>query len=157
MNDRGMTLVEIIVVMILISIVSAIVLTRIMDIPAVSTTATVEIVKAHLRYAQSMAMKQNNYLWGLKCDGNDYWLFRTERRDDYTTVSGDQDTPIYLPGEDNQKLPASGMSAFDAVYFDAYGRPRQYDSGKTVLLTSSLNITVGGETIQISPETGFIE
>jgi prepilin-type N-terminal cleavage/methylation domain-containing protein len=155
-NDRGMTLVEMIAVLLLMAIVSAVVLNRFMDITAVSTTASVETVRAHLRYAQAMAMKQNNYLWGIKCDGAHYWLFRTESKDDYSTVQGDQDTPVYLPGEDDQKLPASGIGAFH-VYYDAYGRPRQYDSGKTELLTAAVSITVGGETIQITPETGFIE
>lgn len=156
MNDRGMTLVEIIAVLLLMAIVSAVVLNRFMDITEVSATASAETVKAHLRYAQAIAMKQNNYLWGIKCDGSDYWLFRTESRDDYSTNQGDQDTPIYLPGEDENKLPAPGMSVF-YVYYDAYGRPRQYDSGKTVLLAADVNITVGSETIRIRPETGFIE
>jgi MSHA pilin protein MshC len=156
MNDRGMTLVEMIAVLLLMGIVSAVVLNRFMDITAVSTTASVETVRAHLRYAQAMAMKQNNYLWGIKCDAAHYWLFRTRSQDGYATVLGDQDTPVYLPGEDDQKLPASGIGAFH-VYYDEYGRPRRYDSGNTVLLTTALEITVGSETIQITPETGFIE
>ena len=126
-----------------------------MDIPAVSTTAAQEAVKAHLRYAQAMSMKQNTYLWGIKCDGAEYWLFRTERQDGYATDPGDQNTALFLPGEDEAKLPASGMSAF-AVYFDGYGRPRTYGTSNTVPITSSLTITLEGESILISPETGFI-
>ena len=158
-NERGMTLVEMIAVLLLMAIVSAVVLNRFMDITAVSTTASVETVRAHLRYAQAMAMKQNRFLWGIKCDGADYWLFRAEDTADYSTDPLDQDrdaTIYYLPGEDEKKLPAAGMGAFH-IYYDAYGRPRQYDSGKTALLTTALTITVGSETIQISPETGFIE
>ncbi len=157
MNDRGLTLLEIIVVMILISIVTAVILTRTMDIPAVSTAASTSSVKAHLRYAQAMAMKQNSYLWGIKCDGSEYWLFRTPKQDGYVTDPGDQNTALYLPGEDAAKLPASGLGAF-TLYFDGYGRPRQYVSadGDTAPITSALTITLGGETIQISPETGFI-
>ena len=156
-NDRGLTLIEMIVVMILISIVTAFILTRAMDIPTVSTAAVQETVKAHLRYAQIMSMKQNSYLWGIKCDGTEYWLFRTEKKDGYATDPGDQDTALYLPGENDPKLPASGMNAF-TVYFDGYGRPRQYiaAAGNTAPITSTLTITLAGETIRIVPETGFI-
>ncbi|MGD8366419.1 MAG: type II secretion system protein [Desulfobacterales bacterium] len=157
MNDRGLTLIEIIVVMVLISIVTAVILTRTMDIPVVSTAASAASVKAHLRYAQTMAMKQNAYLWGIKCDGTDYWLFRTPKQENYATDPGDQNTALFLPGEDVDKVPASGMSAF-TLYFDGYGRPRQYVSadGDTAPITSVLTITLEGGSLQVSPETGFV-
>ena len=157
MNARGMTLIEVIAVMLLISIVSAVILSRTMDIPAVSATAREEAVRAHLRYAQAMAMKQNKYMWGVKCDGSQYWLFRTDTQDGYSTDPTDQDTALYLPGEEETKLSAEGMSAF-TIYYDAYGRPRQYSStdGATVPLSGVLAITLESESIQVNPETGFL-
>lgn len=158
-NDGGMTLVEMIAVLLLMAIVSAVVLNRFMDITAVSATAAAETVKAHLRYAQAMAMKQNNFLWGIKCNGSNYWLFRTEARDDWTTNASDQDTALYLPGEDEKLLPAAAMEAF-VVYYDQYGRPRKYDNGKAELFTAAddpLDISIGSESIRVRRETGFIQ
>jgi prepilin-type N-terminal cleavage/methylation domain-containing protein len=156
-NDRGLTLIEMIVVMILISIVTAFILTRTIDISSVGTAAVEEAVKAHLRYAQIMSMKQNSYLWGIKCDGAEYWLFRTEKKAGYATDPGDQNTALHLPGEDDPRLPAAGMTVF-AIYFDGYGKPRQYVAadGNTAPITAALTITLEGETILIAPETGFI-
>ncbi len=155
MNNRGMTLIEMIAVLLLMVVVSAVVLNRFINISVVDVAAAQETVKAHLRYAQAMSMKQNNYLWGIKCDEGKYWLFRTRKQDGYVTAQTEQDTPLYLPGEEDQKLAAEGMTPF-VVYYDGYGRPRYYDSGKTEPRTSVLVITIGGESIQISPETGFI-
>jgi hypothetical protein len=49
------------------------------------------------------------------------------------------------------------MSAF-TLYYDGYGRPRQYSStdGRTVPLSALLTITLESETIQVNPETGFL-
>jgi len=157
MNARGMTLIELIAVTLLIAIVSVVILTRTMDIPAVSATASEATVRAHLLYAQAMAMKQNKYLWGIKCDGSRYWLFRTEAQDDDSTDPADQDTALYLPGEEETRLSAEGMSAF-TIYYDAYGRPRRYSStdGKTEILSDPLTINLESESIRVNPETGFL-
>ena len=56
----GFTLIEIITVLLVISIVSAVIVNRLMD-TSVELIAQTDVIKTHLRYAQSRAMSSNAY------------------------------------------------------------------------------------------------
>ena len=117
------------------------------------------IINNHIRYAQSMAMKLGA-IWGIKCDGTDYWLFRTNA----------PDTPanqVILPGEDNVQVSLANkkitLTAF-TVFFDGNGRPytAYTDAATNTPVAAPLSITVDSipagnpGTFEIAPETGFI-
>ena len=65
-NDHGFTLIEIVIVMVLISIVAATVFTRSITADELNLVSRAEKIQAHIRYAQSMAMKGND-VWGINC------------------------------------------------------------------------------------------
>lgn len=157
----GFTLIEIIAVLIVLGVLAAIVINRAMSTASTNRVAQESVIKNHIRYAQATAMKQG-MIWGIKCDGTDYWLFRTNA----------PDTPanqIVLPDEDNAKVTLADknitMTAF-TVFFDANGRPyTTYTDAATntpVSTASPLSITVNSVpasspvTFGITPETGFM-
>jgi len=160
-NQQGFTLIEIIGVLIVVGILAAIIITRAMSTTSMGRVAQEYVIKNHIRYAQSLAMKQGT-IWGIKCDGSDYWLFRTVNPDATSNQRA-------LPGEENTKVALADknitMSTF-IVFFDANGRPYTAYTNETtntpVSAANPLSITVDSvpagtpATFEITPETGFM-
>lgn len=158
-NNRGFTLVEIIAVLIIIGIVAAVAISKTMSTAATSRISQESVIKNHIRFAQSNAMKRGE-IWGVKCSGAAYWLFRTNA----------PDTPanqVVLPNEDTAQVSLAGksvtMTAF-TVFFDGFGKPytAYTDATTNTPLAAPLAITVGSlpagssGTFSIAQETGFI-
>ena len=72
LNRGGMTLIEIVAVLLVMSILTAVILERMIDIEAIREPARMDRLKNHIRYAQTMAIKQNNKYWGIRCDSTLY-------------------------------------------------------------------------------------
>jgi MSHA pilin protein MshC len=162
-DHRGFTLIEIVAILIIIGIVAAVIINRAIGTSETSRVAQENVIKNHIRYAQSMAMKRGTIIipvWGIKCDGTAYWLFRTNA----------PDTPanqVVLPDEEGVKVTLANknvsMTAF-TVFFDANGRPytAYTDATTNTPVSASLSITVNSlpagssGTFAIAPETGFI-
>lgn len=158
-DNRGFTLIEIIAVLMIIGILVAVIINSAIGVSDTDRVSQQNVIKNHIRYAQSMAMKRGA-VWGIKCDGPDYWLFRTN----------DPDTPanqMALPGEENAKVTLANkkvtMIAF-TVFFDVNGRPytAYTDAATNTPVAAPLSITVDSVpagnpgTFAIAPETGFI-
>jgi len=121
--------------------------------------AQIEVVKFHLRYAQSRAMN-SELVWGIKFDNDKYWLFK----------EGDITKKVTFPGEDPNEgtdndpedvsLP-SGMSVgTEIVSFKSWGKPytdaaggTSQSSDRTIVFSPSLT----NHAIIITQNTGFIE
>ena len=160
-TPRGFTLIEVIAVLMVIGVIAAIVINRAMSSATASRVSQESVIKNHIRFAQATAMKQG-VMWGIRCDGTDYWLFRTNAPD-----VGANQRP--LPGESSTKISLAGkkitLSVF-TVFFDANGRPYSaYTNAVTntpVSAASPLAITVNSipagaaVTFGITPETGFM-
>jgi prepilin-type N-terminal cleavage/methylation domain-containing protein len=157
-NNHGFTLIEIVVVLVLISIIAAATFTRSITSHQINLVGEADKIRNHIRYAQSMAMKQNA-MWGIGCSSNQYWLFKYEK-------FGDQNKPLELPGvaTDKISLPDLGVS-MDAftLFFDQLGIP--YKTSPTVPVRPDneliINIKttatpVKKQTLSITPETGLI-
>ena len=164
-DHRGFTLVEIIAILIIVGIVAAVAISSVMSTSGTGRISQESVIKNHIRFAQSMAMKRVTMtipVWGIKCDGAAYWLFRTNL----------PDTPanqIVLPDESTVQVSLADknitLTAF-TVFFDGNGRPFTAYTSATVNTPVSaanpLSITVGSlpagssGTFAIAPETGFI-
>lgn len=156
-SRNGFTMIEIIAVLVLIGIVTAVITTRFISVDSSKQTAFVSAVKNQIRYVQTMAMKNSGNVggtqyWGIKCNGLNYWLFKGGDPD---VVSGE-----LLPGEEsvNVSLSAKGvtMSGF-VLFFDRYGIPYSGSVGSIVKITAPLTVTVGSHAFSVTPETGFIQ
>lgn len=141
-KNAGFTLIEVITVLIVISIVSAVIVNRLMD-TSVELIAQTDVIKAHLRYAQSRAMS-SNVIWGIRFNGNTYWMFN----------NGSINNKVFLPGEgsDTLNLP-SGKTATGIVAFDSWGKPYNDAGGSSTHPGGQ----VGNLAIVITKNTGFIE
>lgn len=143
---RGFSLVEVITVLIVIGIVAAFVIVRMMDTSTADLTSQVDVIKNHLRYAQSRAMATASP-WGVTfATGKTYFLFKGSA----------PSTPVVFPGEDNATVDlsakksaltiTSASAAPQTITYDAYGSP-----GNT-----TITVTTNGGNIIVTKNTGFI-
>jgi MSHA pilin protein MshC len=149
-HQRGFTMIEIVVVLIILAIMAPFVITRVTtDTNNLITQA--EILKSHLRYAQLRALN-DTVSWGIYFTGtNSYTLYKSG------TTAND-----LLPGENSQTrtLPTdititSGIGSTTA--FNEWGSP--VDAGGTpVTVTQTITLAQGTTTsnITITKNTGFI-
>lgn len=150
MGNRGFTFIEVLSALIIISIISAIALSRVGN-SNVELIVASEVVKSHLRYAQLRAMNSEG-VWGISCDGTDYWLFMDGNTNNHVILPGEESDPVALM---DKKI---SMASF-IVSFDSWGRPYNNasaagaSSGSTITITSPGVSSVG---ITITEETGCI-
>lgn len=156
-TEHGFTLVEIVVVMVLISIIAAAVFTRSITTDELNLISRAEKVQAHIRYAQSMAIKKNE-VWGIFSNGSQYWLFNGY-------MPADVMTGIPLPGENDNAITLAGSGLhlnFFSLFFDSLGKPYS-DSYPSSPLTAKKEIKIISDedntlirALYITPETGLI-
>lgn len=141
-GQGGFTLFEIIMVLLLLGVISYFAATRLFSDDVPTQVAEMELVKNHLRFAQSRAMNSESS-WGIKFSSSTrYWLFNAT----------DENTVIRLPGVESadgamllgsiQVTPPAG----NKIAFDAFGSP---GAATITLATTAGNITV-------TQNTGFI-
>ena len=156
-NQQGFTLIEITAVLVLMAIISAYVIGRAIGTEQIELSGQTDKIRTQIRYAQAMAMKRSDAIWGITCDTNHYWLFQTNIG-----------TPELLPGEQNAQITLSdlgvNMSAF-TLFFDRIGKPY---SAYTDEITNeplhntdntlTINLTAGTQSRKLSviAETGLV-
>jgi len=157
-TDRGFTLMEVIVVLLVIGIITAFAVGR-GSSEGVKLKVRNEVFKTHLRHAQLRAVSAGDY-WGIATNdtGTQYWLFHHD---------GSTTTQIPLPGEDETTVDLSGEGSqvTPGIYsFDERGIPYFANASDTPpgsVLTSGQNVTVKKGAVsanfQITQHTGFIE
>ena len=152
-NNHGFTWVELIVVMVIMGIISAVVGTNMMrsDTELIAQT---EVVKTHLRYAQARSMNSDS-VWYIQFSGNSYALYKHP----------DVATPIRLPGGDSSTITLPGglsinHGAWEFVSFDGWGKPCTDNAGSALQAADRI-LTVsdgsGSREITITKNTGFIQ
>jgi prepilin-type N-terminal cleavage/methylation domain-containing protein len=156
-NQKGFTLVEITVVLVLMAIIAAYVVGRSMGTEQINLAGQADKIRNHIRYAQAWAMKRSDKVWGITCDTNQYWFFDTNTA-----------TQVRLPGEASDQISLSAlgidnMTGF-TLFFDRIGKPytAYTDETNNTPLANPLpiSITAGGQpprTITIIPETGLAQ
>ena len=165
-ETKGFTLIEVILVMVIIVIISALIITRSRDLSTGLISQT-EIMKTHLRYAQTLAMSAGgSAVFGIKCSAtpNEYWLFQGTDPDSNILKLTD-DASYDIDGNDKLDLAAKNIQAGAfTVFFDGRGIPYSAytDESTNTPLSPDLSISVvpagGGsaQTITITELTGFI-
>ena len=155
-NNRGFTLVEITVVVVLIGIISAVVFARSISMDRMNVVGEADKIRNHIRYAQSMAVKRNE-VWLISCDATQYWL------------SDDSLNAVKLPGVTTAQITLAdlgvNMNAF-TVYFDPLGVPYHLYVDKDNINNDPITpgnplvitITAGSETqtLIVTSQTGLV-
>jgi prepilin-type N-terminal cleavage/methylation domain-containing protein len=138
-GNRGFTTIEIIAVLLLLAILTAVAVGRIVYGNQFNLRSEVETLKSHLRYAQIRAMS-DIYPWRIRIETNSYMLER--QLQDGTWIGSN------LPGEDSETHAFKGgvSAAPQTVNFDEWGSPG----------SSDIEITIDSEAITITSKTGFV-
>ena len=154
-NNRGFTLLEVVVVIVLMAIFAILAVAR-QPQTDMTLRASVEVLKSHLRYAQMRAMSTDSG-WGIEYNSaaSNYWLFRQS-----------DNQRIALPGEaqTNVDLASGGVTIAPANFrliFDPRGRPDTSNSTLSFIARrATLTLSKAGEsdqTVTIIENTGFVQ
>jgi MSHA pilin protein MshC len=147
-KNAGFTLVEIIAVMLLMGILGIVIVSR-GTLSDTEQTGQIEVIKSHLRYAQSRAMSSSSN-----------WYIHFETTPAQYTLYNAEAVLKYFPGETDANMALeSGISPSGTyVLFDYLGRPYPNNTGAsgTQQTTVRTIITSSAGNIEIKPETGFI-
>ena len=141
-SNHGFTLIEIIATLIVLGILASVAAVIFSSMDDEKLATEVEILKSHLRYAQSRAMT-DNVSWGIAFSGNSY-----------TLQTGGSTSTSYLPNDDSSTHNLQrGVTASTTpvVAFDNFGSP----GGGEI----SITLSAGGDSrkITITKNTGFIQ
>ena len=152
-NNHGFTWIELIVVIMILSILSAVVAGSLMSSDT-ELVARTEVIKTHLRYAQTRSMNSNT-VWYIQLSSNSYSFFKKGEAASKLLPGGDS-TTITLPSGMNITLNPSS----DYVSFDDWGKPCTDKDAQIAQATDRiLTVTDGSasRTITITKNTGFIQ
>lgn len=161
-KTEGFTLVEVVLVMVIIVIISALVITRTRDLSTGLISQT-EIMKTHLRYAQTLAMSAGGSdVFGISCSvgPNEYWLF--QGNDPNSNILKLTDDASYdVDADDKLDLAEKNIQASPfTVIFDDKGIPYSPDINTPLSPDLTISVTpLGGgasQTITITELTGFV-
>lgn len=151
-DDHGFTWIELIVVLVIVGIISAVAVGSLMNNDT-ELAAQTEVLKAHIRYAQSRSMNQESV-----------WYIQFLTSDSYALYRNGDAVAKLLPGSKNNviSLPHGMTVAFGAsnvVSFDDWGKPH-LDAAALTAQVADRTLTVsddsGSRTITITKNTGFI-
>jgi prepilin-type N-terminal cleavage/methylation domain-containing protein len=163
-SEKGFTLIEIIAVLIVLALLSAVAISRMTSTKDVDKKAMAEALKGHIRFAQMKAMNNDvsDAAAALKCDSS-FGISMVSGTDSRYFLFKDCNiaTKVLLPGADNLDVTLKTMTLTSkTVMFDGWGRPREnFVSGTgTTLVASDIVLTLDGtETITITKNTGFVK
>jgi prepilin-type N-terminal cleavage/methylation domain-containing protein len=136
----GFTLIELVFTLVIVGVLAVFMITSISNTPA-SVVAEADILRAHIRFSQAMAMANNTSTWGLQFGGTSYTLLRDG-----------QPAPLNLPHENSPThtmAPGVTVAGPGLVLFDEWGDP-----GGTVQFTLSKGSHA--ETVMITAFTGLV-
>jgi prepilin-type N-terminal cleavage/methylation domain-containing protein len=143
-GQGGFTLFEVVMVLLILGVISYFATTRLFTDDGISQVSEVDLVKNHLRYAQSRTMNTEKD-WGITFEtgGKNYFLFNEDN----------PALPIRLPGDEssNGKMTLSAITVTNVpitVRFlsQSFGSPG----------TATVSITTTAGTITVTKNTGFI-
>jgi MSHA pilin protein MshC len=149
-KQGAFTLIEVVSVLTILGILAAVAIPRMVNTGA-EQRVVVDKLKVHLRHAQLRSMNSDQS-WGVKCTGNEYFMFRNGDVNDKVRFMGEDQVVVNIPSQ-------VSVSSY-TISFDTWGVP-YYDgldpeNGEKVS-DPGYTISAGDETVTILPETGFIQ
>jgi MSHA pilin protein MshC len=156
-NNRGFTIVELVVVIIILGIISAVAAPRFFDLQDYKEIAFKDELVSALRFAQKRAVASGEVVEVVVDDGN---------RDFYLRYDDDDNTPVKHPAGDiyrftivhkNEEPPASFILKDETIIFDALGRANSTLSPGDTEDPPINNVGYNGSGITIWRETGYVE
>jgi len=155
-DSRGFTLIEVIAVLVIVGILSAVVISRTGSMTTYSLVSEADILKTHLRYVQYRAMS-DSVTWGMSFTGgaNSSYSLRIDKAATTSSLPNENSsTPWthYLPPGITITTGA-GM----AIDFNEWGNPvddagAPFTENKTIVLSDGATT----QTVIITQNTGFI-
>ncbi|PKN36762.1 MAG: hypothetical protein CVU62_13610 [Deltaproteobacteria bacterium HGW-Deltaproteobacteria-2] len=144
-GQRGFTMIEIIAVLSIIAIIAIVAVVRLSSTSSYDLASQLEVLKVHLRLAQTRAMTASSP-WGI-CfpSSSTYYMFQGDG----------STTPVFIPGENSATvdltakksvLSITSTATVPRVTFNAYGSPG----------SATLTITTNAGDISVTKNTGFI-
>jgi prepilin-type N-terminal cleavage/methylation domain-containing protein len=164
---NGFTFVEVIAVLVILVIISSVIISR-SSTGSTDMVLQTEILKTHIRYAQSMGMTGTNSddVYGIKCNTSFYWMFKgTDPNINIVTLLDDQRYNTNNDGKLDLSKKKIDVSNPFTLFFDQRGIPyNSYTSETTntpLPADFSFTITPDGEVspsriVTITQHTGFI-
>lgn len=157
-DDRGFTMIEIVLVLLIICIIgAAVTISSVYSTSDYNLVLQTEVIKSHLRYAQARAMN-TDVAWGIHFNGNNtYKLFKYDTSLTYVSVPGENSDTITL---EDMTLSPNGANVY--VSFNSWGKPYTDAPAQTAQAEAGgwrdISVSFGGdtETISIRNNTGFI-
>lgn len=157
-REKGVTLIELVAVLIILGVLAAVVVSRIGSTSEVDLKAQTEVLKSHIRFAQLRAMNSDaanpsvcQASFGISTSANSYFMFRDCNTSTKVTLPGAESDTINLP---------SGMTlTATTVTFDEWGRPCTDVNGTTIYgadIALTLSYSGQSEPIAITKNTGFV-
>ncbi|HBO83884.1 MAG: hypothetical protein A2073_04625 [Deltaproteobacteria bacterium GWC2_42_11] len=152
-NIHGFTIIEVIAVLLIVIISSAVVASMMFSTDLYKITSETEKLKAHIRYAQSLALN-SNVVWGIHfSDETHYAIFKNGNINDTVILPGEDSTPVELPAGVTVQDTVTGI-----ISFDSWGKPYT-DAAATVPGGANITVSLSGvpdESITVTQNTGFI-
>jgi len=149
-SQSAFTLIELIVVLILMGILSAVTLPRFFDINVFQRRGFFDEAIGATRYAHKRAIASG-------CDVRVSFSAAGYSLDQRAACAGAFGTQLNNPGTglsfSNNSPPAGTTITSDTFYFDRAGQPRNPD---TSLRSAVSSISIGSESFSIEPFTGYV-
>ena len=151
-NHDGFTMIEAISVLILIGIVAAVVIVRMTGTTDYDRISQLEVVKNHVRLAQSRAMNSYKACGINFTSATTYYLFDASTPTTPVHILGEETATVDL-GSGGKKSELTITSAPQVITFNGFGSP--IDSSGD-LETSGVTIVTNAGNVTITKNTGFI-
>ena len=159
-SQQGMTLIELVIVIVILSILVAVASIRLSNPAAITLTYQAELFAGHIRYLQSLALN-----WGCELNLNitSTTTYTVTSRQSYAgkachTAAATINNPSTQQPFSVSLSDSVQFSATSSLGFDSLGRPIDTTTGVLLSSNTQFNMTAGGIIwrVTVSPVSGFV-